>query len=171
MSWHLSGDPEEFLGYPYAWGFEDIYEDDFTHHASPFYDGIEEMLRNLQGHHFDIKFGALSNGCTAYVDETFRANKVDDLFEQSLGADFVGVPKPHPHGLRKLCSIMDLNEEKCIFVGDAPSDAKAARSAGIVSIGVTWGNFREEVVAREFDHVAHSVEGLKQKIEELLLTL
>lgn len=53
--------------------------------------------------------------------------------------------KPHPApllaGLRMLGGA---SPEEAAYVGDSPYDIEAARAAGVVSVGVSWGAFPEE---------------------------
>jgi phosphoglycolate phosphatase-like HAD superfamily hydrolase len=48
------------------------------------------------------------------------------------------------------------------YVGDAPSDGVAAKSAGMLAVGVNWGShdLREEANARNFHVVFDTVEEL-----------
>ena len=46
--------------------------------------------------------------------------------------------------------------EHSIYIGDAPSDGKAAKAAGMQSIGVTWGSFAIAKMAPHFDAVVSS---------------
>ena len=48
----------------------------------------------------------------------------------------------------------------CVYIGDSPSDGRAAAAAGMPSIGVTWGANGEEALRPHFDELAADVEEL-----------
>lgn len=61
-----------------------------------------------------------------------------------------------------MCYDLQLKPQECIYIGDSPSDAAAAKAAGMGAVGVLWGSHAEEKVrAAPFDHVCRSVEELK----------
>jgi len=55
---------------------------------------------------------------------------------------------------------------RIVYVGDAVGDGRAARAAGMVSVGVLWGSNSEEKLrnADTFDYIVGSVD----ELEELL---
>ncbi len=48
-------------------------------------------------------------------------------------------PKPAPDLLHAALEAMGLRPDEAAYVGDTPGDVAAARAAGLVAIGVTWG--------------------------------
>ena len=46
-----------------------------------------------------------------------------------------------------------------VYVGDSPSDGKAARAAGCKSVGVAWGSHPVENLAPQFDIIVHTPAG------------
>ena len=57
---------------------------------------------------------------------------------------------------------LDGIDRSMAYVGDAPSDGAAAKSAGMLAVGVNWGShdLREEANARNFHVVFDTVEEL-----------
>ena len=85
----------------------------------------------------------------------------------SAGADSVPGAKPLPDGLLVVAGELGLAPERCIYVGDSPSDGGAARAANFgASIGVSYGSHAIEKLASSgnFDVIVHSV----AELEELL---
>ncbi|WP_331759874.1 HAD family hydrolase (plasmid) [Streptomyces sp. NBC_01525] len=48
-------------------------------------------------------------------------------------------PKPAPDGLTAALNRLDARPERAVFVGDSPTDMAAARAAGVLALGATWG--------------------------------
>eukprot|EP00546_Thalassionema_frauenfeldii_P008336 CAMPEP_0178918518 /NCGR_PEP_ID=MMETSP0786-20121207/13872_1 /TAXON_ID=186022 /ORGANISM="Thalassionema frauenfeldii, Strain CCMP 1798" /LENGTH=263 /DNA_ID=CAMNT_0020592239 /DNA_START=161 /DNA_END=952 /DNA_ORIENTATION=- len=135
-----------------------------------FYDGIASMLSNLPS---TVQLGALTNACVAYgyavlkvnTDETSNSLKYD-RFGSIHGADSVPAAKPNPDGLLVSAKELNVEPKDCIYVGDAIGDGKAARAAGMMSIGVTWGSNSEDKLrdAQVFDYICRT----RDELQELL---
>lgn len=50
---------------------------------------------------------------------------------------------------------------QCFYVGDAPSDGRAARAAGMRAVGVSWGSHSGAQWRANFDIVADTVPQLR----------
>lgn len=48
-------------------------------------------------------------------------------------------PKPSPDGVHAALAVLGVNPQHAVMVGDSPSDIHAARRAGALAVGVTWG--------------------------------
>lgn len=64
--------------------------------------------------------------------------------------------KPRPAPLLKGLEVLGgVPREEAAYVGDSPHDIEAARAAGVLGVGVSWGAFSEEAVrAAEPDHLS-----------------
>jgi len=136
-----------------------------------------------------VKIAALTNACVAYAHAVLKVNcpvcakkatttelqednDDDDCcvysrFQSIHGADTVPKPKPSPDGLYVCCKEIGIAAEKCVYIGDSPSDAVAAKDAGMLAIGVLWGSHsKEAVTAAPFDFVCESVDDLRQLLPE-----
>jgi phosphoglycolate phosphatase len=71
------------------------------------------------------------------------------------GADSVLAAKPSPDGLLQCAAELRLEPQDCLYVGDTVGDGKAARAAGMVSVGVLWDSNSEEKLrnAETFDYI------------------
>ncbi|MFM8368019.1 MAG: HAD family hydrolase, partial [Chloroflexota bacterium] len=57
--------------------------------------------------------------------------------------------------------------EAVFMIGDALSDVRAAKEAGVISIAITWGHQSMETLLRgEPDHIVHSPQKLIAVIEQ-----
>lgn len=136
---------------------------------TPLFEGIQALVQriaNMKG----IKLGALSNAGGRYVKAVLKTNHIYEDFDVTLGADEVPTPKPSPNGLLYMCKTLGVNPEKCIYIGDSPSDGKAGKAAGMVSVGVSWGSNSRQKLEPSFDYVTDSVAELDQLIDSLVST-
>ncbi len=140
-----------------------------------------------------VKVAALTNACVAYAHAVLKTNcpvlgndknqhgnvegKASTLTETAgddnggiykrfisiHGADTVPQPKPHPSGLLQCCNELNLHPKQCVYIGDSPSDAVAAKNAGFgAAIGVSWGSHTlESVRGAPFDYICETVEELR----------
>jgi phosphoglycolate phosphatase len=116
------------------------------------YPGIPELLHELQSR--SVATAVLSNK----PDHATRAI-VGELFAQH---DFAvvrgaldGVPlKPDPTAVHEIVSRLGLSPQASAFVGDTPVDMATGVSAGMLTVGVTWGfRDRHELAAAGADRI------------------
>ena len=167
--------------------FDDRYVKLVDRDTAGFYPGVAGLLAELGGRR-GVKLGALTNACVAYARAVLRANSEDDgddgspgsarpappapsLFASVHGADSVPRPKPHGDGILLCCEEMGVDAGRTVYVGDSPTDARAARDAGCrAAVGVLWGSGSEESLREEgaFDVLCSSVEELSAAISGYL---
>jgi pyrophosphatase PpaX len=77
--------------------------------------------------------------------------------------------KPHPEPLLRALELLDgIPKERAAYVGDAPFDVEAAKSAHLTSVAVSWGAFSEGTLqAAEPDYLVPDI----QSAVDVLLTL
>ena len=168
LAWHVTGDPDNEEGIELGRQFDTLYVDLVSVQTAPLYEGILPLLDLVAQR--QVRLGALSNACGAYVRAVVRANRLEKYFsaEVQLGADDVPAAKPRPEGLLHLCASMGLRSEDCVYIGDSPSDGAAARAAGMRCVGVTYGSHPEHTVRPAFDHTVASVQELYLLLEQML---
>jgi N-acetyl-D-muramate 6-phosphate phosphatase len=114
------------------------YEREFIQRYRPkMFPGVTKMLNTL-------KTGGLKLGL---VTSNTRANVVPALgdamqyFEESclFFFDRYSEPKPKSWCLSEGARLLGLVPRNCVYVGDQPADAIAAREAGVRFLGVTYG--------------------------------
>lgn len=114
--------------------------------------------------------------CGAYVRAVMSASKFDEVpgeriavMKVALGADEVPKAKPHPDGLLQCCTALGVQPTAAVYVGDSPSDGKAASAAGMRSIGVLWGANGREALEGNFDVIAEDTQELSKALQGMLL--
>jgi phosphoglycolate phosphatase-like HAD superfamily hydrolase len=154
--------------------FDDLYIGLVSVETAAFFPGMADIIRGIPS---DVKVGALTNAAHRYAHAVLKVNSNRDgwlysRFSSIRGADDVPQPKPSPEGLWVICKDMGgIDPTDCVYVGDSPTDALAAKNAGMQALGVLWGSHSEEKVrAAPFDHVCESVESLKSILPQTVNT-
>lgn len=161
----MPSDPDfEKIGNSMAKEFDDRYVGLVSMKTAGFYPGMDSFLNDIPS---TIKFGALTNACVGYAHAVLETNSnaennFYDRFESIKGADNVPAPKPAPDGLLALCGELSVKPEDCIYIGDSPTDGKAAEAAGMPAIGVLWGSNGEEKLSKApFAHLCRNIDDLR----------
>ena len=82
-----------------------------------------------------------------------------------VGCDSCTRHKPHPEPVERALALLRMAPADAIFVGDSPHDIKAGRAAGVHTIGVSWGAFsRDELAKAGADEVIHEVGALTRAV-------
>lgn len=76
-----------------------------------------------------------------------------EYFSAVIGRDDVTNPKPNPEPIIKALNLVNESPVNAYMIGDTPMDAKAAKSAGVTSIGVTCGYESKEKLEPICDYV------------------
>ena len=178
--------------------FDDYYVQLVDKKTAGFYDGIGDLLVKLHCGELapsssessgDVQLGALTNACVEYAHAVLKANcpqhssdapssstdgedkAIYSRFGSIHGANSVPRPKPYGDGILLCCSEMNLHPSEVIYVGDAPTDARAAVDANCrAAIGVLWGSNSEEVLKEEkgFNVLCSDVLELEKAIQKYL---
>jgi phosphoglycolate phosphatase-like HAD superfamily hydrolase len=111
-------------------------------------DAIVREALNTTRHFWDIalhtlrargvKLGIMSASRRGSVDP-LRQHGLLDLFDAIVTGEDVGQRKPDPEGLLMCAAGLDVPPGDAAYVGDTPLDIRAARAAGMFSIGVLSG--------------------------------
>lgn len=155
LAWHVTGNPDDPIGESLGKEFDDLYVELVSMQTAKLYDGMGELIRNFAALP-NVRFAALSNACTSYVEAVLRVNNLDSIFVIGWGPDKVPQAKPAPDGLLLISETLNIPPLRCIYIGDSPTDGQAARAAGMSSIGVTWGSHAAEKVRPAFDDTVDS---------------
>jgi len=123
-----------------------------------FYDGALKMLTSLKSKGYTMCI--CSNGNKEYVMDIAKVFGLDDIFDE-IWYEKSGISKSQAVKLLK----QKYNAQSIIMVGDRMVDFQAAADNDGISIGVSYGYGKDEVL--KADHVAASI----CEIEELIYTL
>ena len=115
---------------------KEIYGESLNKKSRPF-DGITEVLDLLNEN--EIHIGIITNKmhhlATRCVDTFFSPYSI-----LTIGAGHLYPRKPSPDSSLAMADEFKTKPSEMLFIGDSSVDIETARNAGMVPIGVEWGN-------------------------------
>jgi pyrophosphatase PpaX len=135
-------------------------------HNEPLHDelvccaGMDEVLVQLKDE--GRRLGIVTAKRRQTVELAFARIPIEHLFETVVGGDETKKHKPDPEPLVLALERLGAAPDDAVYVGDAPFDVKAAKAAGLYSVGVSWGGIhgRERLEAEEPDALVDTTEEL-----------
>jgi pyrophosphatase PpaX len=126
--------------------------------------GMEDVLLRL--HAEGRRLGVVTAKRRATVELAFARVPLAHLFETIVGGDETEKHKPDPEPLLLAAERMHASPAETAYVGDSPFDIRAAKTAGMYAIAVTWGRIhdRERLEREEPDAI---IERAEQLLEQL----
>ena len=129
------------------------------HALSHLYPGVRETLFKL--HELGLKLALVTNKPSEFVPEILKQHQIEHFFIDCLGGDAFTEKKPNPIGLHWLMNQHNIIPEKMLMVGDSKNDIMAAKNAGCLSFGLTYGyNHGEPISSSNPDFVADNISDL-----------
>ena len=133
-------------------------------HNEPLHDtleccaGMDVALAELKerGH----RLGIVTAKRRSTVELAFARLPLAHLFEVVVGGDETERHKPDPEPLLLALTRLDVPAAQSAYVGDSPYDMQAARAAGLVAVGVTWGGIHDRSALGDADVVVDRAEEL-----------
>ena len=98
--------------------------------------GAAEMLRDLENNGWE--WGVMTNKPRRYFAPLAERLGWGDKLGLVAGDD-CSRAKPHPDGLLRAAELIGVGAEFCVYAGDDPRDARAAKAAGMPFILAGWG--------------------------------
>lgn len=126
--------------------FKEYYNEHNTDCTKP-YDGIEELLRNLQDN--GVKMAVASNKYQQATEKIIASYFGDVDFVAVYGQREGVNVKPDPSVVFSILADAKVPKSEVLYVGDSGVDMETARRACVDSVGVTWG-FRSEKELNEY---------------------
>ncbi len=137
------------------------YYSDNHHNMASGYPGIKELLQKLKSAGLLLSIYTGKGKEAASI--TLRKIGCYDFFDMIITGDDVENHKPSGEGIVKFIAEFNLDPRRVLMIGDAPSDIKAAKAAGVKVASVLWDAYaREEVLKLDSDFLFHTVEELEQ---------
>jgi HAD superfamily hydrolase (TIGR01509 family) len=118
-------------------GFTPAYERHAAEGVRPF-PGALELLADLRER--DVAVGVVtSKARVRYVADADRA-RLGHLVTAVACAEDVARGKPDPQAVHQVLEALEVPADRAVVVGDTVVDVATGRSAGVRTIGVTWGS-------------------------------
>ena len=134
----------------------------FAQKESPpaIFDGLHDVIQHLASNH---KLAIVTTNSSQNVHAFLTKHGLDDFFDAVYGVDTPG-SKAHKIALARERFVK--NGEAVFMIGDALSDVRSAKEAGVLSIAITWGHQSLETLMRgEPDFVVNSPKNLIGVVE------
>ncbi|ARD58703.1 phosphoglycolate phosphatase [Kosakonia radicincitans DSM 16656] len=131
------------------------YYEETVEEGSFLFPDVADTLAAL--HAQGLPLALVTNKPTPFVAPLLEALDIAQFFSFVVGGDDVVNKKPHPEPLLLVCKKLNIQPHELLFVGDSRNDILAAKAAGSVSVGLTYGyNYGEAITLSEpdlvFDH-------------------
>lgn len=138
----------------------DVYRDIFYRSIEELqpelFPGVGDVVKEL--HSKGIILSVASSRTSPSLLLFLRNMGIADYFSLVLGADNVEHHKPHPEAVERTLRELGVDAKEAIVVGDMPLDVEMAHRAGVVAVGVSYGNAsREELVESSADYVIDNI--------------
>jgi HAD superfamily hydrolase (TIGR01509 family) len=122
----------------------ELFQRDYLPKARPF-PGVRSLFEHIRAAGQTAVLA--SSGTAAEVGHYKEIAGIADLVANATSSDDAGRSKPFPDIFQAaLAQLAPIRSEEAVVVGDTPYDAEAARSAGLVAVGVLCGGFPEEAL-------------------------
>lgn len=113
--------------------------------------GVKEMIPRLAER---FPMSAVSTGGAARVEAFLTHYGVREHFAAVVTAQSTPRMKPHPDPIEYAASVMDVDPEAVLVIGDTTVDMESARSAGAQAVGVLCGfGMEPELVETGAQHI------------------
>ena len=142
--------------------FSSYYRTHCTELTRP-YDGIVQLLRELEAR--NVAAAVLSNKPDEFAGEIVEQLFPDYSFAAVWGKQDRFPRKPDPASVNAMLSMLGLQKDECLYIGDSDVDMLTAANAGLRKIGVSWG-FRpvSELEQAGADSIAYSPSDILAKL-------
>lgn len=128
--------------------------------------GMVKALESLKAK--GARLAVCTNKLTGLSNNLLGALRLSYLFDAVVGADAAPAAKPDPRHLLAAIAAAGGTEDRAILVGDAATDAGAARAAGVPLILVSFGYTEIPASALDPDILIHHFEQLPAACLRLL---
>lgn len=138
--------------------FDDFYAETGHQHSS-LYPNVVETIAVLYAAGYTL--AVITNKPSKFVPHILEQHNIIQYFTDVLGGDAFEKKKPNPMALNWLLDKHQVSAEQMVMVGDSKNDVLAAKNAGCISFGLTYGyNHGEPIANAEPNYVADDIKDL-----------
>ena len=101
------------------------------------FEGVTELITRIC--HGGLKWGVVTNKAARFTVPLTRAMPLFSTAKTIISGDTMPHAKPHPAPLLEAARQLELNPERCIYVGDDERDILAGRAAGMPTVAAAYG--------------------------------
>jgi 2-phosphoglycolate phosphatase len=129
--------------------------------STQLFTGMERVLDYLDQQH--IPWGIVTNKAEKFTLPILNGLQLSERTKCVISGDSLTNRKPHPEPLLHACTILQVQPQHCIYVGDSETDIIASKAAGLTSIAALYGYIAEEENPKRWN-----ADGYIQHPEEIL---
>ncbi|MBQ3511934.1 MAG: HAD-IA family hydrolase [Bacilli bacterium] len=122
--------------------------------------GIKELIQKLKEQGYFL--GIATSRTKEELEELDELIKYINLFDVVITSDLINEPKPSPESINIIIDKYNLNKEETIYIGDSPSDQKAANNANVKFGFAAWENKNE---ISDYDYKFYSPEDIYELVK------
>lgn len=109
----------------------------------------DQMIKEIPGtkealeafHKRGLKMAGVTSKKNAMTRSGLKCCGLDSYISAIVSNEDTAHSKPHPEPMMMACTLLSLNPEECICVGDSPFDLQGGHAAGILTAAVTYTSF------------------------------
>ncbi len=137
-------------------------------HATVFFPGVLDTLTYLRRGRPELALSVVSNKNAASVTPLLEVMGIAHLFDLALGCGGTALsPKPAPDLLLSAARQLGCEVARCAMIGDTALDVRAGKSAGMHTIGLSYGmGTRAQLEAEGALHILEGFDELRRVILE-----
>ncbi|MEW9503407.1 HAD family hydrolase [Jeotgalibacillus marinus] len=125
---------------------------------------IDHLIRYIKD--MGMKLGIVTGKAKRSLDISLKALGMEERFDVIITGDDVEKPKPHPEGVNKALSLLGVQNDEAIFIGDSEADILAGVQANVYTIGVQWlPDYQTSDFVTKPNQVIKSINEFKQSIK------
>jgi phosphoglycolate phosphatase-like HAD superfamily hydrolase len=129
----------------------------------PIHPELVECIKNISE---DYILTVVSSSSSRTIEQNLERAGIKDLFNEIAG---YGRHQGKTKKMKGLLTTYQLEPEQGLMVTDTTSDLRAANSAGVKSIAVTWGfENKQRLQQTKPDEIVENPENLEQTIKKLV---
>jgi HAD superfamily hydrolase (TIGR01549 family) len=121
------------------------FNDKYLSLIKPF-SAVPELLSLARG--TGLRLAIASSATRSELDRYLEIAGITDLVDVTTSSEDVRESKPEPDVFKAVLSKLKIEAKDAVAVGDTPYDAEAASMAGVSTIGVLCGGFKENALRR-----------------------
>lgn len=119
------------------------------------YTGTRETLETLK--ESGLRIGAVTTRARASTLETLSITGLSTYLDHVVAFEDVDNLKPHPEPILRTLTYLNSHPDAAVMVGDTDVDIAAGRSAGTLTVGVTYGFHGLEILKSCPDHIIDDI--------------
>jgi phosphoglycolate phosphatase len=136
LSGHQDGKVDEAMWTQGFTSFMSYYRDHLSVYTRP-YPQVETALKLFKSR--NLPMAVITNKNEVLATELLCQLGLADYFSLIVGGDTLSEKKPSPMPILHTAELLGVPVQNFLMVGDSANDIRAAKAAGALSCGVTWG--------------------------------